>query len=84
MNVPHGRLIDAGFAAFADAQGPLDPDLAIDLRIAFFAGAHHMYASMVRMSRGQGENVTPKEIEAEIERFANECMLRGIQPAGSA
>lgn len=85
MNIPHGQLIDAGFAVFAQAQGPLDPELALDLRIAFFAGAQHMFAAMVRLSRGQGgDRLSLSEIEAEIHRFAEECILRGAPCAGSA
>lgn len=84
MDIEHGRLIDAGFAGFLQAQGPMHPDLAIDLRIAFFAGAHHMFASIVRMSRGQGARVSKEEIESEINTFIQECALRGAPCAGSA
>jgi hypothetical protein len=84
VDLEHGRLIDAGFAAFAEAQGPLPPELAIDLRIAFFAGAQHMFSSMVRMSRTPSEKFTLKEIEGELNRFVDECILRGAPCAGSA
>lgn len=78
------RLIDAGFSAFANAQGPLPPDLAVDLRIAFFAGAQHMFESIVRMSRGQQPPVTKEAIEAEFQHFIGECRLRCVPAAGNA
>jgi hypothetical protein len=85
MEISQDRLIEAGFEAFINAQMPLDPDLAIDLRIAFYAGAQHMFSSMVQMARSQcKERISVATIERELQTFVNECALRGAPCAGNA
>jgi hypothetical protein len=64
---------------------PLDPEIIIDLRIAFYAGAQHMFSSMVRMARSRGEEqLSVAMIERELQTFVNECALRGAPCAGNA
>jgi hypothetical protein len=84
MTVEHGRLIEAGFAAFARAQQPLHPDLITDLRIAFYAGAQHMFSSMVAIARDPRHQLSVTTIEAELKQFADECVLHAMPPAGNA
>jgi hypothetical protein len=85
MMTPHqDRLIEPGFEAFANAQQPISPELAEDLRIAFYAGANHMFTTMVRMARSVDSRVSVAALEREFKDFTDECILRGASCAGSA
>jgi hypothetical protein len=78
------HLIEAGFAAFAQAQAPLRPEEYVDLRIAFYAGAQHLLASIARAQRNVGPQVSYADLDRELREFADECMLRHCHVAGSA
>jgi hypothetical protein len=84
MTDTEGHLIEQGFAAFAQAQAPLTPDEIIDLRIAFYAGAHHLLATFVRAARNPEAGVRLDVIDREIREFTDECALRCAPCAGSA
>jgi hypothetical protein len=85
-----GKIIAGGFAALRLAIVPADASAAQvnDLRIAYFAGAQHLYASMMA-TLDPGDDPTPADlqrmslIDAELRAFAQEMQLR-TAPTGAA
>ena len=71
----NGRLVEAGFVGFRATMSPDVPEAQIDdMRIAFYAGAAHIFRSVGAMM-DDGAEPSDTEIErmgklnAEIERF---------------
>lgn len=77
--VDNGKLIEAGWVGFQFMAIPESaPDIQItEMRKAFFAGAQHLFASMMGMLEA-GEDATDKDlrrmdqINAELTRFLAE------------
>ena len=84
VGATEARLIEAGFNAFVGAQGPLPDELAVDLKIAFYAGARHLLTTIARAARRESVPVRLDDIERELREFADECVLRCAPCAGSA
>lgn len=86
-----GKVIGGGFAAMRLAMIPRDASAAQvdDLRIAYFAGAQHLYASMMA-TLDPDEDPTPADlqrmalIDAELRAFQKEMELRLARTGGSA
>ena len=78
------RLIEAGFNAFANAQGPLADEVVVDLRIAFYAGARHLLTTLARAARRDSPPVRLDDLDRELCDFADECALRCVVCEGSA
>jgi hypothetical protein len=83
MMATEHHVIEAGFAAFANAQAPLSPELVVDLRIAFYAGARHLLSAITHAARTQ-QPLQLSDINTELNKFADECALRAVPCAGSA
>lgn len=62
-----GRLVEAGFVIFAHAViSPTAPEVQREeMRLAFMAGAEHVFSSMVNMLEGDDEMPT----EADMRRM---------------
>jgi hypothetical protein len=56
-----------------------------DMRTAYFAGAQHVFQSIVAAARGKGkQELQLAAIDRELREFINEHMLRNAPVAGSA
>jgi hypothetical protein len=85
-----GQLIEAGFAGLRlMAIAPDAPQIQIDeMRTAFFAGAQHLWASIMTIM-DPGEEPTEADmrrmalIEAELKRFGDEFQARHLPTKGS-
>lgn len=86
-----GRLIEAGFVAMRAAIIPVDASEGqiSDMRIAYMAGAQHLYASMMSVMDSDREP-TPRDllrmaaIDTELRSFEGEIKLRAARTKGSA
>lgn len=86
-----GRLIEAGWVSLRLAVIPLNapPAQLDDMRLAFMAGAQHLFSSMIEML-DPGSQETPDDlrrmdlINDELEAFAKEIELRARKPEGNA
>lgn len=86
-----GLLIAAGFAAFhATVISPYAPeDQVREMRFAFFAGAQHLFASIIGIL-DPGQDPTDDDfkrmdlIAGELNAFADELELRLATPEGRA
>lgn len=91
--VDKGLLIEAGFASMIVAAYGDPKDMPADqlreLRQAFFAGAQHLYGSMMSFL-DPGEDPTTadlsrmEQIDTELQTFIQEYADRNIPTAGSA
>lgn len=86
-----GKLIEAGWVAMRLAVVPLDaPAVQLEtMRLAYMAGAQHLFASIVAMLEpGQTETEADLRrmdlISKELDAFADELKLRHGKQAGSA
>jgi len=86
-----GQLIEAGFVSLRLVAIPLDaPASQIEeMRNAFFAGAQHLFASMLDVL-DEGSEPTAKDLERmdlidrELKKFINDFTLRHTRAGGSA
>ncbi len=86
-----GKLIEAGWVSLRMVAVPLDaPKVQLDeMRTAFFAGAQHLFSSIMWSLEGGGD---PTEndmrrmdlIDAELKKFITEFELRHGVTKGSA
>jgi len=89
--VDKGKLIEAGFAAYRIlAMHPAaTPNQINECRMAYFAGAQHLHASMMSFLE-PGKEPTEKDlnrltlIDDELQAFAEELKLRFSKPQGFA
>lgn len=85
--IDQGKLIEAGWAVFADAVLPPGVSEAQknDMMISFFAGAEHVFSTIINMLE-EGEEPTAADlrrmdkIHAEIERWRAVISER-VQPS---
>lgn len=81
--VDKGKIIEAGFVGLRIAAIPTDASeqQISDMRIAFFAGAQHLFGSMIKMLE-DGSDETEKDIgrmckiQAELDEFIEEFKKR--------
>lgn len=86
-----GKLIEAGWVGLRLAAIPLDTPASQlhEMRIAFFAGAQHLYASIMTIME-PGEEPTDKDfarmdlINNELQEFIKDFELRHIPTKGTA
>lgn len=86
-----GLLIEAGWASYKIYVLPPDaPQVQIDeCRLAFFAGAQHLFGSIMSILDPDGEPTAADLrkmdlINSELEKFAREFELRVQTPKGMA
>lgn len=88
--IDDGKLIEAGWISLRIATGLTDASAVqlAEMRKAFFAGAQHLYASMMNVL-DEGEEPTDDDmrrmasIDAELEAFGNE-LLKDLPTQGRA
>lgn len=84
-----GKIIEAGWvglrlAAIADSAPPTQLS---EMRMAFFAGAQHLFSSIMS-ALDPGKEETPgdihkmSQIQVELDRFEDELRLRIAKPKG--
>jgi len=86
-----GKLVEAGWVAFRHLVIAKDaPDVQVsEMRLAFFAGAEHVFSSMIAFME-EGEEPTEKDLKrmdqlhAELERYRQEMAAKYIHTKGSA
>lgn len=86
-----GRLIEAGWLSLRLAAVPMDaPQTQIDeMRNAFFAGAQHLFSSIMLMMT-EGDDVedqdlsTLEKIQQELDEFIQVYQLTHLNSEGSA
>lgn len=86
-----GFLIEAGFASLRAAAMPADTDPMVlrELRMAFFAGAQHLFASICQVM-DPGDEPTAQDlariqkIAEELERFINQFEAERLPTRGNA
>jgi hypothetical protein len=87
----NGLLIEAGFLGLRKMAiaRHASPEQIEDMRLAFFAGAQHLFASMMRML-DPGEDPTDADlgrmdaIDRELQRFAEQFAQKHLKTKGSA
>lgn len=87
--IRNGKLIEAGFLGLKySGISPLAPPIQVaDMRLAFFAGAQHVFTSVLLMLE-PGDTPTPNDltrmsqIHDELEAFFAEMKVRN--PEGTA
>lgn len=89
--VDKGKLIEAGWVGLRLAWVPLDaPANQIDdLRSAFFAGAQHLFSSIMTIMEADREPTAADLnrmdlIETELRKFINDFTIRNIPSEGRA
>lgn len=86
-----GKLVEGGFAGFRMMVIPDDapPIQVYEMRMAFFAGAQHLFASIMAVMDSDREP-TPKDfqrltlIHEELEAFRKDFELKHLPVDGSA
>lgn len=86
-----GKLIEAGWISLRLAALPLNTpaDQLEEMRSAFFAGAQHLFASIIEVMTA-GDEVTEADlarmalIDAELREFINDYTIRRCPAEGSA
>jgi len=89
--VDQGKIIEAGWVSLRLAAIPLDApaDQLEEMRNAFFAGAQHLFLSIMTMLEG-GDDPTKNDlsrmelIDLELRAFINDYTLRKFPSEGSA
>lgn len=89
--VDKGLLIEAGWAGLRlTAMHPEAPPNQLDeMRMAFFAGAQHLFSSIMGILEPDAEPtakdlIRMDQIDKELKRFLEEFKLRTARPGGSA
>ena len=86
-----GKLVEAGWVIFRKLVLPKDApeDQIREMRIAFFAGAQHVFSSIMNVL-DPGEEPTEKDMKRmdhlhnELQRFAADFYARNVTTKGSA
>jgi hypothetical protein len=78
-----GRIIEAGWVELEQTMPPSSYAWRNDMRTAYFAGAQHIFRSIVAAARGDKE-LQLVAIDRELQEFINEHTLRNAPVAGSA
>jgi hypothetical protein len=88
-----GKLIEAGWIGLrlTAIHPKASPDLLTEMRMAFFAGAQHLFGSVMSILE-PGEDIEPTEndlkrmdlIHRELETFIEEFKLKHTTAKGSA
>ena len=81
-----GKLIEAGWIELQETMPPSSHQWRNDMRTAYFAGAQHVFQSIVTAARDQ-QNERGLQLCAmnrELQQFMQEHMLRNAPVAGSA
>jgi hypothetical protein len=89
--VDGGKLVETGWLGYRTAViSPRAPDVQVrECRMAFFAGAQHVYASLMTMLE-PGEDPTTADLgrmqalDDELRRFADDFALNQTPTEGSA
>lgn len=80
-----GRLIEAGWVELQETMPPSSYAWRNDMRTAYFAGAQHVFQTIVQAARDKGgSNLRLLEMDRELTQFMHEHMLRNAPVAGSA
>ena len=89
--IDKGLLIEAGFASLRSAAMADDapPEQIHEMRMAFFAGAQHLFGSIMsaldpEADTTDGDMRRMGMITEELTRFIREYELRHLMPQGSA
>jgi hypothetical protein len=80
-----GRVIEAGWVELQETMPPSSYQWKNDMRTAYFAGAQHVFQSIVMAARDKnGSGLRLSEMDRELRQFMNEHMLHNAPVAGSA
>lgn len=87
-----GKLIEAGWVSLRIAAVPLDasPTQLEEMRNAFFAGAQHLFSSIMTVLDPEGEEPTEADmlrmamIQNELDNFIQAFELKHFPAKGSA
>jgi hypothetical protein len=83
--VRDGRIIEAGWVDLETTMPPSSHAWRNDMRTAYFAGAQHLFETIVNAARMPGDNeVKLAAIDLELKQFIIEHRLRYEPAAGSA
>lgn len=89
--VDKGLLIEGGWAAFSEMVIPKDAsaDQQLDMRTAFFAGAQHLFASIITILDPGAEPTDADmarmdQIDRELREFYEYMKLKYDEPKGKA
>lgn len=86
-----GMLVEAGWLSLRIAAYPVEtpPEQLTELRAAFFAGAHHLFSSIIAMF-DQGAEPTEADyakmdmVDAELKAFIGDFVVKMLPVKGSA
>lgn len=87
-----GLLIEAGFVGLRHAaMAPDAPELQIkEMRMAFFAGAQHLFSSIMEIMEPGGDEPTENDLKRmsliadELDRFIKDFEARKLRTEGRA
>jgi hypothetical protein len=81
-----GRIIEAGWAELAETMPPSSWQWRNDMRTAYYAGAQHVFQSIMQAARDKenGKGLQIAAMDCELRQFINDHMLRNTPVAGSA
>lgn len=86
-----GRFIEAGFCLRILSTAALPPEQMEEIRNAFFAGAHHLFVTLVAIftlapgvSPTADDYARMEQIEAELDAFIAEFATRHLPTKGTA
>jgi hypothetical protein len=90
--VDNGKLIEAGWKSYDLLVLPVDasPIQRNECRIAFFAGAQHLFGSIMGILEPGGDEPTQADlrrmdsIHGELQRFIEDFKMRATPAQGSA
>ncbi len=89
--IDQGLLIEAGFASLRAVamSRTAPPEQVIQMRLAFFAGAQHLFGSLMQALDPDAEPTADDErrmscISAELDRFIEEFQAQHMPTKGSA
>lgn len=89
--IDEGKLIEAGWVGLRMMAVPKDASerQIVDMRSAFFAGAQHLYASIMTMLDPDAEPTKADErrmeaIDAELKKFIREYEATHLRTKGNA
>ena len=80
-----GKLIEAGWVELEETMPQSCFAWRNDMRTAYFAGAQHVFQSIVHAARDkEGSSLRLSEMSRELQQFIDEHMLHNSPVAGSA
>jgi hypothetical protein len=79
------RLVEAGWLGWSATMDPVTSKQQLyEMRMAFFAGAHHMFANMIAASHRDGDGAAfMNQIDDELNNFIRDHMLYHVAVAGN-